>query len=636
MKLLILTERDCDLVSVLRSCPVDVTVMDFDAALHEELSRFDAFCVLASGILVPDARLHEKLEREAEKGKRFFTEALSTFGNIYSEQPVPTVRKRLICVAPDGHGIPGIAFGDLLDDESGFTCVPYARPADTVDLLVFREMVIAHTHTNMKREEILPGSLPGMWKCAGNLLMTSFAMRDYHRARFAPRGVWEKLVRFIAVFLTGSEPELLPRPVVTYGAKEDLSDPDTWESCRKRSVRMGINWMKRFLVDGGRGGIEEGLKHNIRPDGIQEPDTIVRTDCSGESAGAFRLYGALYGDTECLNAAEALNGLVYGPLQIRGGLFDGMLRWSSVAWGVCYQDDAARAILPGLYMSLFLGDDRWVRPILRCLDFLVKTTCRDGLRPMRTDCVALDENGIRALTEAEHGIPTAHYNAWYHAALLLAYRKSGKREYLDTAVRGLETLISLYPDMLRREQSETEEACRLLFPLSVLYETTREDRYRAMISRVTDDLEKHRHSSGGFLEWDTGYTAACSRFSTGECSILTENGDPVADLLYSSNWLPIGFAYAYRATGDERYKKLWKETVTFFLRAQMFSDDPKLNGGWCRSFDMDLGEAYGCPHDLGWAANAAMTGWMASEILMGMMLPDVPGFWSETDPGVRC
>ena len=55
----------------------------------------------------------------------------------------------------------------------------------------------------------------------------------------------------------------------------------------------------------------------------------------------------------------------------------------------------------------------------------------------------------------------------------------------------------------------------------------------------------------------------------------------------------------------------------------MHSENPMQNGAWCRAFDMDLEEAYGCPHDIGWAANCCETGWTEAEILMGMMLMDL-------------
>jgi hypothetical protein len=307
---------------------------------------------------------------------------------------------------------------------------------------------------------------------------------------------------------------------------------------------------------------------------------------------------------------------------VRGGLCDGFMRWSDVAWQVMYQDDAARCMLGSLYNCIFLGDDTQFSEICRVLDFLVKTTGKDGCRISRSDMFMLTESYMAELAAMENGRTSAHYNGYYLASLLLAYKYGKNEAYLEVGRRGLETLMALYPDT-DREQSETQEMCRLVLPLAALYDATGEERHREMLYRVVKDLETHKHPSGGYYEWDTGYTATCNRESPTECSLLTENGDPVADLLYSVNWLPIGFAYAYYVTGDEWFRDLWTDVVRFCLRTQIISDNPLSNGSWCRAFDMDLGEAYACPHDTGWAAYASETGWTIGEILTGMMFMEI-------------
>ena len=92
---------------------------------------------------------------------------------------------------------------------------------------------------------------------------------------------------------------------------------------------------------------------------------------------------------------------------------------------------------------LYLGNTDRFPDICRALDFLVKTTAKDGCRVMRTDALNLTEDNIRTLSETEHGLPSAHYNAYYHAALLLAYKYGGNRTYLDVGRRGLETIMFL-------------------------------------------------------------------------------------------------------------------------------------------------------------------------------------------------
>ena len=133
------------------------------------------------------------------------------------------------------------------------------------------------------------------------------------------------------------------------------------------------------------------------------------------------------------------------------GLFDGFMRWTDEAWQVCYQDDAARCVLPGLYDCLFLGNDVVFPEICRVLDFLARTTAKDGCRTARTDLYHLNADNI-----------------------------------------------------------------------------------------------------------------------------------------------------------------------------QVISENPQTDGSWCRDFDMDLHEAYGCPHDAGWAAYASESGWTVGEILMGLMMDILP------------
>ena len=614
-----LSDAPSEFGAVLESCGAQITRKTFAEALNTDLAPFDAFAVCARG-KVPDARLRAALEAEMNKGKRVFTEALNSWNGIYSAEPADTTRSRLI-VTPAAEGaIPGLHTGDLLDDGSNRNLRPWYGVPGMKTLLVYREGIAAHRRIKEYTEE--KNDAPALWTVGENVMMCAFELHGFSRAGFAPRAAWRQLIAFIARWITGGKPAYFPAPAVTFDLSADLSGDLIFEKRRKEAVTRGIKRLSGFLADGGRGGIREGLRHNVDPDGVQTEANTVRTDCCGEAAGAFLFYGATQNSEEHLQIAEDLFGFVFGPMQVTGGPFDGMLRWTDTGWEVCYQDDAARAMLPALYQCLFLGERRRFPAVCRALDFLVKTTAKDGCRVSRTDMPMLDEAGLTALSDTEHGLPSAHYNAYYHASLLLAYLAGGRKEYYEVAKRGLETIMALYPDT-RREQSETEEMCRLILPLAALFEASKDEKHLRMLHRVTDDLVSHRHPFGGYCEWDTGYKAACARGSSGECSLLAENGDPVADLLYSVNWLPVGFAYAYHVTREQRYYDLWRDIAAFFIRTQAISDDPTKDGLWRRAFDMELGEVYGCPNDVGWAAKCSETGWTLAEILMGLMLPDL-------------
>ncbi len=623
VRCLLLNDSGSDIGKALESCGAEIIRMSFSEALSADLSPFNSFCVFGNGGTL-DPRLRVRLEAEWQtKKKRVFAEALKSFGLIYCAGAADTTTRRLVsvCSAEEG-GAPGLAAGDLLDDGANRMYLPYQRIPGMKPLLVYKDRVVAHRRWKADRETLLKDYEPGLWMLGDSLMMSSFVLHDFRRARFTPTESWSRLIAFIAEWLTGCRPTRLPAPPLRFGTEAELTDAATFERERQAAIKRGLLWLQRNLKDGGKGGVKEGLRHNIAPDGTQTQAESVRTDCTGETAGAFRFYAALTGDEAAKRTAQDLYDFVFGPMTVRGGPFDGMLRWTEEGWGVCYQDDAARAVLPALYECLFLGDRSRFPDVCRTLDFLVKTTAADGCRVARTDMPFLDEEGMKELRAAEHGTDSAHYNAYYHAALLLAFLCGGKRDYLETARRGLETLMALYPET-KREQSETEEMCRLILPLSALCMATGKAYHRDMLYRVTEDLLKRRHPSGGYREWDTGYKAACARTPSGECSLLTENGDPVADLLYSVNWLPLGFGFAYRATGDIKFRELWREVSAFCLKTQMRSDDPKTDGAWCRAFDMDLGEACGCPHDAGWGPLCSESGWTNAEILMGLMLPDI-------------
>ena len=618
-KILLINDNASDLAEVLKSC-AEVSFTTAKEAIYGDISCFDSYCVFGNYKPI-DTRLRIKLEAESEKGKKIFLEAVESWSSLYCAPPVSTVRSRLIAI---DDSVPGLEAGDLLDDEDNLSMRPwYNVPEIMSPLLVYREHIIAHDRLkDADSSDLINNSECGLWKVGENVIMSSFVIHNFNRARFSPRASWQKVIRFLAKWLTESLPTFMPEPIVTHRIGCSLSDDSVFENQRKQTLSLGIEWLKNYLVDDGDGGILEGLKHNIDSEGIQEIAQAVRTDCVGEAAGALRFFGALYSDDETLVAADKLESFVFGPMMVKGGLFDGMIRWTESAFEVCYQDDVARAILPTLYSCLFLNKKEHLNDACSALDFLVKTTAKDGCRIYRTDAPMLSEKKIKELSEADHGLPSAHYNAYYHAALLLAYQCCKNEKYLEVARKGIETLMSLYPDT-KREQSETEEMCRLILPLALLYDVTGEEEHKQMLYRVTNDLVKHKHSSGGYYEWDTDYKANCSRESSGECSLLTDNGDPIADLLYSCNWLPVGFAMAYKSTKDKMFYDLWRSIAEFCINTQVLSRDKRLNGSWCRAFDLERGEVYGCPHDVGWAANCIESGWTVSEILMGLMLPDI-------------
>ncbi|MFR1358409.1 MAG: hypothetical protein ACLSBB_14385 [Ruthenibacterium lactatiformans] len=156
----------------------------------------------------------------------------------------------------------------------------------------------------------------------------------------------------------------------------------------------------------------------------------------------------------------------------------------------------------------------------------------------------------------------------------------------------MRSLLAAYPKTMR-EQSETEELCRLLLPVSWLYYATGKEADLEMLYTVIRSLEAVRHPSGAYLEWDSDYSAACSRQEGGECSLLSRNGDPVADLLYSNNWVPMGLMQAYFVTGDENIYALFLPCRVSCQRPDQQQECKSTAHG--RADTMDMMEVFGLP-----------------------------------------
>ncbi|HCS76147.1 MAG TPA: hypothetical protein DIW17_20035, partial [Clostridiales bacterium] len=397
---------------------------------------------------------------------------------------------------------------------------------------------------------------------------------------------------------------------------ESISFKKQVEECFYRSVNWFIN--SGMLIDDGRNGVMEGLATEVFPDGEQRRLAYVRDDCTAETALVFFMRYFLDHDRRSKYISDNLMSVCFNFLQCKEGKFKGMLRWTQEAWGVCYQDDAARAIISQLLICLYTGEKTYLKECKDALDFLIRTTGTDGTRVQRTDNINLTEERLKMLADTPGNFISAHYNAYYLAALLLAYKITGNDEYKAIGIKGLETIMSHYPDT-RREHSETQEMCRLVLPLSWLYWVTGEPKHKEWLYRVTEDLVRLKHPSGAYLEWDSGYKADRNNAGEGEEStLLTKNGDPVADLLYSLNWLPMAFAQAYLVTKDSYFRRLWEEIAKFFVSAQIHSDNKMIDGAWARAMDVDLMEVYGINADVGWGPWAIETGWTVSVIGAGL------------------
>ena len=621
-KILIMAETQNDLVStILRSCPESKWFSVYDREIP--FDQYDSICVLGgdreTGLTLP-AKTRNLIEKMREEGKAVFCEFMNSIGPIYSGGATKTTHHRLI-YSDEYLKVDGLEKGYILDGHFNEVLPYYFVPKNAKPILTYHDYICGHDYFDMDSETFRKGKW-GLWQMDDKTLISSFRLSNFNRARFAPANNWEKVITYIISFLAGETVSpVFSEPVCLHNRGGEITCAADVDAI----VERGLKWIHNanILVDNGSNGALEGFSHHILArDGKQLIASSVRADCTAEIGGAFLMDYFRKGKAESFEIFKNTAGFCFDEMQVKSGEHYGMVRWTDTAWETCYQDDVARVLLPTLLCENFVEKTRFFKNAVEALEYLAKTTGEDGLRVMRTDCSSFNDEYRAKLKRSGVGTPCAHYNAYYHATLLLATRAGADKSFAELAEKGLSSIMALYPNN-KRETSETEEMCRLILPLALLYEYTGKEEHYQWLHRVTEDLSRVQHASGGYAEWDTDYKAACARNHKGECALLANNGDPVADLLYSNNWLPLAFSYAYMVTKETYFYDKWKEIATFLSNCQIHSKDPLLDGAWTRAMDMERMEAYGVPHDVGWAPCCMESGWTVGEILMGLQFMTV-------------
>ena len=453
-RILAIANSESDLLSLLRA-HCDVTVIPTSADPVDS-KDFDAICVLGgtegSNLTLP-APLHNLAYEMKEQGKPVFFEFICSIFSIRPKGTINTAFQRMV-YREGGLDCGGLSDGDLLDGQSN-DCINY-RPITEKNrpILTYKQHICAHSKIEISEEEHRDGTF-ALWWYDDNVLVSSIRLSNFHRARFAPRDRWKSVISGIVAFLAGEKVELeFAPPVYSYRETKVECASDTDEV-----IKRGIAWIEKadILNDEGRRGAKEGYTNHISARfGEQGKTTNVRADCTNEIGGALMFDALLFGNEKSRARADALFDFTFRYMQIKSGEHKGMLRWSEVGWDDCYQDDVARAIIPPLLCQFYGIDVPHFEEIKETLDYLVKTTAQDGIRVPCTEMYKMNPEYYARITAETAAPPCAHFNSFYHAALLLAYRVCKDEKYLDYATRGLSKLMAHHPDT-RRETSETEE-----------------------------------------------------------------------------------------------------------------------------------------------------------------------------------
>ncbi|WP_207395609.1 hypothetical protein [Bremerella alba] len=487
------------------------------------------------------------------------------------------------------------------------------------------------------------------------MYVSASKMSDFVTARYAPAKAWEdvwsglleKLDSSLAGIRIHWEPTVRP----SYSAQEILP-----ENAERESLRRGAQWfiksgllltessletsrekiktsevahskVFRDELGDGRFGMLEGFDSGILPDGSQSVRVIQRSDCISEAAMGLGIAGEVMGDQQMSTIAKNLQEYLY----LRSGAVNaergdpGHPSYGMIAWGISndawkkanYGDDIARVLLASMATEAATGDYRWNPYISRAVVAGLRTTGPLGFKPGRIDQDQLSRNGWQYYFKQSSVYPSPHFQCYLWACYLWAYEQSGDELLLDRARTGMRIMMSRYPNQWRWTNGLQQERARMLLPLAWLIRVDDQPQHRRWLRQIAEDLIACQDKSGAIREElgrleQGAYPPHRSNESFGahEAPLIHENGEPICDLLYTTNFAFLGLHEAAAATGDKFYQDAEDKLAAFLCRIQTKSEaHPELDGAWMRAFDYKRWEYWGSNGDAGWGAWSIESGW---------------------------
>jgi hypothetical protein len=641
MGLILACRDDNDLCAVLRQCGVDFQRFSSPEAAIGAAEAGAGVLLLADDYPERTTRIEPRLyDAAASKQLRLYIE----FPEALPGMPVSEVRKPgwERAVVTSGAFEPAIARLRILMLHS---CRFVDIAADNPHLVLARVAGFESAIYGLP-EQSWPILLEHPDRC---LLVAATKLSQFVTGRYAPTEAWQEIVRWIVTWACpGTDfPELHSVPSVrpSYGPDDRLPS-----NVEEDALQRGTAWFENArlfihpewqaeaarrlyeFTDGtgagpdpdwpsgdGTCGMIEGASSRIHPDGTQDWRYHVRNDCTGEVSMAMAFAGEN-------RIAAALNDFIYthsifaqGPRADPESPSYGLLSWTTQppADGVYYGDDNARSMLGTMAAGALLDEDRWDQGLLRCLLANLRTTGPLGFRGWRLDEDKLQTQGWRTFWETERVHFAPHYESWLWACFLWAYDKTGFAPFLERPRTAIQMTMEAYPDDWRWTNGIQQERARMLLALAWLVRVDDTPEHRAWLRRMADELLAPQALCGAIREevgspglGAYGPPESNEAYGTSEAPLIQQNGDPLCDLLYTTNFALVGLHEAAAATGETLYAGAEERLVDFLCRIQIRSEaHAELDGGWFRAFDFGRWDYWASNADEGWGAWSIESGW---------------------------
>ena len=370
----------------------------------------------------------------------------------------------------------------------------------------------------------------------------------------------------------------------------------------------------------------EGASSSIHADGSQDWLNSVRNDCNGETAMAMALTHLLTEEGTGRGTAYALCDYVCftspistGPRANPDSPTYGLMQWTTAdaLGGIYYGDDNARSLLGIMAAAAAMDSPRWDRHLLKCLLANLRTSGPTGFRARRLNDDEIQEKGWQHFFELNEPIYHPHYESYLWACFLWAYEHTGFTPFLERARTAISMTMHAYPEQWSWTNGIQQERARMVLPLAWLVRADDTPEHREWLKQITSELLAHQDSCGAIREeigsaglGHYGPPKTNEDYGTSEAPLIQANGDPLCDLLYTTNFAFIGLHEAAMATGDESLIAASDRLAEFLVRVQVESNaHPELDGAWFRAFEYKRWDYWASNADLGWGAWSIESGW---------------------------
>lgn len=503
-------------------------------------------------------------------------------------------------------------------------------------------------------------TFPLLYK-TGRWIISTTKLSNFVTGRYGPQSGWKVLWSYILGDIIQPDKPLvidtLPQDVEPMYSKHFRLP----KRARPDAIVLGVEWFSnaklylerswydnylKYEGDGGNPygpppedkwpngdgslGLLEGHASKIYYDGTQQYRYWMRADVQGEASLALALASDFSKNNDYATRSKNLIKFVFEHSNLRGGERSdpqsssyGLLGWSTTHPFIYYGDDNARAILGLIGASSKMNFHDYDQQIVEAILGNFRTTGKNGFRGERIEDKDLQSKGWEHFRDREITNYAPHFEAWTWATYLWLYDKTGYEPLLTKTKKGIEKIMQVYPDQWRWTNGLQQERARMLLVLSWLVRIEDNAVHRSWLDQMVSSIIDNQDASGAIMEWlgdDSqgryGKTKTNASYGKREAPLIFNNGDPVADLLYTSNFAFFGLNEAYHATQDKRYKLALDNLSDFLIRVQVKSQNHKdLHGAWFRGFEFANWEYWASNADAGWGAWGTLSGWTQSWIV---------------------